>query len=331
MRSQKKEETKLSEILKEECVHFCLAFVALLASIISGAVLASSIGHVRFTHGEVRLFKMGESSHLKQNTQLAAGDIIRTGADSYAIIVTDDGSTFRLEENAQIKINELIVQGQEEEFAGKTDLVLQLGSIFVEVVRKFSGPPSVMVKNEKGVALGVRGTEFFAGIDPESQDFIASVAQGEVAVMDEASDDHENVKAGESIVVENGRKLSRPYAYEWGKQMPWGKKNWQNMNSSSSSKKFRFKEMRQKIRHEYRDKMAINGPKQRQRKPFMKEFRQQSKMQGRFRNPKNMQEIRQKIHSGEMPQRRRIPGNGERPRMMRQNFQKMRGQKPRRR
>jgi hypothetical protein len=219
---------------------------------------AEGKGKVRFIKGEVSIStETGEGKELEEGQEVAAKDIIRTGADSFAILVFEDGSTVKIDPESEVEIKSLIKKSSKnEEYKGTSSVVLSIGDVFIRVIKKFQGEPPLEVKT-KTVAVGVRGTEFFVGIDPKEDSTWTSVKSGQIEVLHLKNDDHEIVKKGHGLVVERGGRLTRPAKFDWSKKLNW------NFNPKKGSLRGQFKKLAAVRRKEFKRR----GAELRQRKP----------------------------------------------------------------
>ncbi len=163
----------------------------------------------------------GQEEVANKDSVADVGDSIKVGEGGLAIIELEDRSSLKIEAGSVLALQELVKEEGPDEYVGSSSVILSLGSMFIEVVKKFGEAPNLNVKNNRSVALGIRGTELFAGVDGDNGDFYTSVKSGEVEVYDVEKDDSDSVKAGESMVVEQGRTITRATNFEWGKRLRW--------------------------------------------------------------------------------------------------------------
>ena len=141
-----------------------------------------------------------------------AGDVVRTGGDSTAVI--------SLENNADIKLRadtalDMSVLGEE------VKLRLLKGSIFSRVRAKIFKSYGVEAET---VLAGIRGTEFFISFGrtiDESPDIWLCVNEGSVDVTVQTTDERAVVRAGEGINILGGSRLTAPRKYGWTRDLNW--------------------------------------------------------------------------------------------------------------
>jgi len=180
------------------------------------------VGSFRYIKGEVTIESKKDKStqYALKDMQFFEGDKISTNLNSFAILNFQDGSTIKMDQNSEITIVSLLGKSEKGHF-GVSRILLGIGGVMVEVVKRFTGPPSVEIDTTKGMAFGVRGTKFYTFIESDSEDIWTLVLEGQVQAFDFAHDDNEIVQAGTSIVVVDGDRLTIPQEYEWVKKVSW--------------------------------------------------------------------------------------------------------------
>jgi hypothetical protein len=159
----------------------------------------------------------GPFGSLNKGDVVSVGDKVKTNDNSLLILRFPDKSTVRVEPNSQIEISS-IVERVNNESLGSTSLILQAGRSVINIINKGQAP--VFKIKTKTVAIGVRGTYFFAGIDKESNDLDIAVQKGEVEVS--KLDDLEKsdaIGAGTGVTLENGETFTQPQKYDWIKKV----------------------------------------------------------------------------------------------------------------
>lgn len=203
-----------------------LAIVSLLLSM---ANAMADAGHIRFAKGQVFI---GEKPAAKDQT-FNSNEIISTKANSLAIITLNDGSTLKLNELTSVAVNNLISD------KAPTRVTINSGSLFVNVIKQIVKKEKFVLKT-KNVAMGVRGTTFFASFGKkESNDIWMCVNEGEVAVQTSRESSPKLVKAGEGVKVQNGEKTSNPKPLPWTKNLNW---NLQSDNADELVNKVKIEE-----------------------------------------------------------------------------------------
>ncbi len=179
-------------------------------------------GSFRYVKGEVTLEskKVKSVQNALKDMQFFEGDKITTQKNSFAILNLQDGSTVKVTPSSELTVIALIGKSEKGYF-GVSRLLLGLGGVMVDVVKKFTGPPSVEIETKKGLAFGVRGTKFYTFIESDAEDTWTIVLDGEVQAFDFTHDDSEIVPAGTSIVAIEGEQLTVPQKYLWVKKISW--------------------------------------------------------------------------------------------------------------
>ena len=146
-----------SKLLIQITLLIHLAFCAFTAQ----ATLATPVARVAVSVGEAKKFNtVGQEEPLKVGTSLMAGDRIRTGPDSVAILVFTDEGRISLRADS-----ELVIRHYQIDPAGvKTRIELEL---IKGTVRQISGngsrnQPERYRLNTPVAVIGVRGTDFLA-------------------------------------------------------------------------------------------------------------------------------------------------------------------------
>ncbi len=236
-------------------------------------------GLIRYTKGDVFLALKGEKDKkiAKARDKFFDGSEITTGINSFAILKLPDGSTLKLDPETDLKVEGLI-QKKGDGYKGSSYLILSIGGVMVDVVKKFSGPPSLEIETVNQMAFGVRGTTFYIFHDKESGDVWGTVRQGQVMAMDYAKDDSEAIDAGMSMAVVEGQVLTKPHKYHWSEKLKWSftEKEGELDTKRTASAEDRFKELQslyQKLRN-------------RTKKEFVKEKKAKQKSSGEgYRTP----------------------------------------------
>lgn len=159
----------------------------------------------------------GPFGSLKKGDIVTTGDAVKTGKNSLAILRFPDKSTIRIEPNSLIEISS-IVERVNNESLGSTSLILKAGRSVINIINKGQAP--VFNIKTKNVAIGVRGTYFFAGIDEQSSDLDIAVQKGEVEVarLDDA-EIADSISAGKGVTLEKGQNFTQPQEYDWIKKV----------------------------------------------------------------------------------------------------------------
>ncbi|HAZ14378.1 MAG: hypothetical protein A2X86_19310 [Bdellovibrionales bacterium GWA2_49_15] len=203
-------------------------------------------GIVRYVKGDTFILPKGEKTKksVKGMDKFFDGCEIITGVNSFAILRLPDGSTLKLDPETNLKVEGLI-QKKGNGYKGSSYLILTIGGVMVDVVKKFSGPPSLEIETVNQVAFGVRGTTFYIFHDKETSDVWGTVRQGQVMAMDYGKDDSEAIEAGMSMAVVEGQILTKPHKYHWAEKLKWSftEKDGELDTRRESSMEARYKEL----------------------------------------------------------------------------------------
>ncbi|MBI2519875.1 MAG: FecR domain-containing protein [Bdellovibrio sp.] len=179
-------------------------------------------GLARYVKGELYLLAKGEKTRkaMRRMDKFYDGSELSTGPKSFAILKLPDGSTLKLDPDSNLKVEGLI-QAKGKTYKGSSYLILTVGGVMIDVIQKFSGPPSLEVETANRVAFGVRGTTFYVFHDQESNDIWSTVHKGRVEAMDYMHDDSEMIEAGMSLALVEGEVITKPHKYKWADQLRW--------------------------------------------------------------------------------------------------------------
>lgn len=173
---------------------------------------------VVFVRGKVTAMKKS----LKKGDVVKDSTTVKTSSGALAVLKLSHGSTIKVNENSSVSI-------REKNKKASVDVSLKKGSAFFNVLKnKMRGKKRSFRVRTKTVAMGVRGTEFFAALGRAStkkkQDVWMCVREGSVAIKGKLDKKSVLVNAGEGVVSKGNAQTSAP------KPLPWTKKlNW-NMN-----------------------------------------------------------------------------------------------------
>ena len=149
---------------------------------------------------------------LSKDDVIKEGDIIKIGPKSLALIKFRTGSTLKLNENSEVRVNIL------KPSSNSTLLTLVRGSSFFKKNPKIKGKLNVKTKT---ATLGVRGTQFFVSYGKKLKDDVfMCVNKGSVFVT---TDNKKGtiVNEGEGVNINSQKKISRPRFLPWTKDLNW--------------------------------------------------------------------------------------------------------------
>jgi hypothetical protein len=139
---------------------------------------------------------------LEKDMPLEESDRIKTGADSFAEILIDDGSLIRVEEDSEIVLSELYADYRTKRI--EASIFLKLGRLLSNVSRFVDRRSRFSVRTPTTVA-GVRGTEFIVETTAAQQTEVG-VFEGDVFVG--GIDAQGNLIEGTEVPVTRGNQTT---------------------------------------------------------------------------------------------------------------------------
>lgn len=167
------------------------------------AILAEAV----FVRGDASVQPHGDAvaRPLAAGTVLRTGDLLRTGADASATVRFADGSRLMVVPGTTLKVGRLLSIGR----PAVPDISVQLIEGTSELrVPPTSAPTRRFEVRTPAVNLGVRGTEFRAGVDPAGERSRLEVLEGRVAADRDRTS--VSVPAGRGLVATPGGVLAAP-------------------------------------------------------------------------------------------------------------------------
>lgn len=216
---------------------------------------------VFFVRGGVYLEDNYSEVPLQKGDKIDEGDTVVTAENSLVIIRLSDGSKLKINQNSKMTFEQIIAR-IDKESVGQTSLVMQAGSAIFDVKNKRK-EPKLEVKT-KTVAMGVRGTRFFAGFDPSINQTWTSVNRGEIEIYDPENrkTKADVIEAGRSMLVDN-REFSRPAQYEWQQQIDFDVNNNTQGAPKLKAMRVRFRQNIQNTKREWRPRPGTMADKRR--------------------------------------------------------------------
>ena len=139
--------------------------VGVVAALVPAGLLAAPIGDVELVRGAGAAQRGSEAPRvLGQGTQIEQGEVLTTGANSYAVVKLNDGTRMTLRPNTAMKIDDFVL-----EQPGKSDnLIMNLLKGGLRVVTGSISKRSATSRLTTSTAtVGIRGTDFDARICAE--------------------------------------------------------------------------------------------------------------------------------------------------------------------
>lgn len=189
------------------------------------AARAEPTAEVTFVYGQVVIVSGGNPKPISTGTIFHHGEVLRTGPKSTAIITLNEGSKVKLNENSVLLASQL---DEGAAAGGNVDIELQAGSAFAKVQKRKENKFRI---HTKSATMGVRGTEFFAGVSaPDDKgDLWMCVREGSVEVTDNATEQSVLVPAGKGVSKPAGKPITDARSYAWTKKLNW------NMNPGNGT------------------------------------------------------------------------------------------------
>lgn len=177
---------------------------------------------LKFFKGTVYAYNLkGEQRLLKKNEKLYFGEILRTAADSLAVVKIIKGVQLKIDANSVVEVDNLYAKSQTKADKSKLgffpSFFLHRGTLYGDVDKERVDKRNLKVRT-KFVALGVRGTQFFihqAG-DKESE-YSAHVQRGTVELNSDT--EKRMVDGGNGVHLSPEGSLSQPTKYDWSKDL----------------------------------------------------------------------------------------------------------------
>lgn len=186
--------------------------LVIMLTIIAGALpLLAQEATLVYLEGVVTVTRRGTSREADFGTELEIGDLVRTGANSTAVITTDRGDELKMRGETSLVI---------EEIAQSSRLRLNSGGLFAKVKRLAGRAFTVATPS---VAAGVRGTQFFIAYGrtiEEDPDVWLCVNEGSVAVATDTGDEVV-VNEGEGVNILAGARITDPRFFPWTEELNW--------------------------------------------------------------------------------------------------------------
>jgi len=135
-------------------------FLVLLVGLSGEAFAAERVGQVLRIKGSCEVETDGQRQPLQTASPVHLLDVVTTGADARLVVELDDGTVLTLGENAELKIDEFVFNKP-----GIADrLKLFAGGAFRFTSGRLAKTDASIIEIQTRVpALGVRGTDFWAG------------------------------------------------------------------------------------------------------------------------------------------------------------------------
>lgn len=163
-------------------------------------------GKAIFIKGEIYKGKQ----KLTKGSTINEGEVLIAGKDSLGVFRLNEGTTFKLNANSQIKVAKIATKST------GSWLRLLKGNVFVKYDKAKKNGLKLTAKK---VSMAVRGTEFFASYN--NDDVWMCVNEGKVSVKSPDDKKPTLVNAGQGILAEKGTKTTPPKEYPWTKKLNW--------------------------------------------------------------------------------------------------------------
>lgn len=216
--------------------------------------VVSDISHAKSKNPLLKVFHIKGSAFvyrnnkdakpLKKNDRIFKDDVLRTDKKSILILAMKDGSKIKLNPESIIQVEKIFQKGENKK--KDSSLILEIGSLFINYVNKDKKNNSMHVRT-KNIAMGVRGTEFFAHKQEIDSDQVSmTVKEGNVKVRCKSTKEQVEVTDGKGTIVDRRGRLLKPTKFEWSNKLNWNQNP--NMGSLETSEKV-FAKIRQRYNH----------------------------------------------------------------------------------
>ena len=194
---------------------FVLLALGMTLLVVAGA--AAQEGRIVYLEGDVVIRSRSAGEFFAQlGDPVAAGDVVETLDDGYAIIELNDRSSVKLRENTELVIDSL---------SDEAAVTLRSGSVFARVQRAAGAITGRAFEvRTPSVVAGVRGTEFFVGYGrtiEDGPDLWLCVNEGLVEVAVASTGESALVAAGEGINILSSSRITDPRFYPWTRELNW--------------------------------------------------------------------------------------------------------------
>ncbi len=133
------------------------------------AATPEAIGEVSSLKGSVVAVAAGQRRTLEEKSPVYLRDVIATSADSQVSLTFKDGSVVQLQEASQITVDEYVYNPANASSC-KTVLRAIMGFVRVATGAIVKENPGGFNFKTKLANLGIRGTDFFANLEPTGED-----------------------------------------------------------------------------------------------------------------------------------------------------------------
>ena len=164
---------------------------------------AQPIGRVETLEGSVSAARVdGTQATLEVGSPIFEGDVLETGDSSTVGVIFVDDSTFALDENGRMVIDELVFDPAAAEGTSAFSVV-QGAFTFVSGQIASSGPDNMVVTTPVGT-IGVRGTVVGGVSGPEGTlNTVTLLSDGEISVANATGTTTLNLGAGQTLQVQS--------------------------------------------------------------------------------------------------------------------------------
>ena len=202
---QPKETIKPTDFKRLEMKHLIFIF-----SFLFSLHLYAKDGNLLYVRGDVSI----DGKKATKGASISYGQKVKAGLKSLAVVSMKDGSKLKINQNSEIELKGI------KKTKVKTSIVKLLkGNIFVKFKKTKAKGFKLQADN---VAMGVRGTEFFASLGKKGKkDVWMCVNEGKVAVAKKGQKKAVLVKEGQGIVAPEEGEISEPKPLPWTKKLNW--------------------------------------------------------------------------------------------------------------
>lgn len=165
-------------------------------------ISSESLSILKEKGGEVTIIRENKVIKAEVNQEVLENDEIKTGKESYAILLLADNSELKIEEFSDIVLRKELLMHDTAIEKALYSIKLFYGKLTAKIAKKKEEWVNVGTPTS---IIGVRGTEFYSGVAQDGST-ILEVVEGEVEVLDE---ENKRVEAGEraEFDTEEGLKI----------------------------------------------------------------------------------------------------------------------------
>jgi hypothetical protein len=203
------------------CGVFCFSF-SISSNVEKSPATEVKFVTLKFFKGSVYAYNLeGEQRVLKKEDKVYFGEILRTAADSIAVVKIIQGVKLKVDANSVVEVDNLYSKkmGKQEKKSSRffPSFFLHRGTLYGDVDKDRKDLQEIKVKT-KYVALGVRGTQFFVHqAGNKEAEYTAHVKRGTVELQ--SGKQKRSVANGKGVHLSPEGELSQATEQDWSKDL----------------------------------------------------------------------------------------------------------------